>query len=182
MALRDEFYSLLPEGSSREDIEAQLGKVPNSQTSIEYVRAAVETDQLRFFGPDSGLVHLRNGPTHIEVTLPPDVQVPDTTQGDTHSTKHASAGLDIPTAMFVHGLCTSSELFEPLIKASGLRDKNRVVTYDTEGHGRSPLSPGTGDIDVTKLVETLDQVVDWVGAKRIVLVGHSVGGVSRHNR
>ena len=128
----------------------------------------------RYLGPDASLVKLSTGPTHIDVSLPPGIEIPKDTKD---TLKHPAASLDIPTIVLVHGVCSASGLFDPVIQAAGLRDRFRVVTYDIEGHGQSPICPETGDNDIDKLVKTLGQVIHYVGAEKVVLAGHSVGGV-----
>ena len=125
-------------------------------------------------GPDPNVVKLPSGPTDIDVSLPPGSAVDDTSREG----RHSSASVQISTIVFVHGVCSASALYQPIIQLSGVRDKYRVVTYDLEGHGLSPLNDESGDMDIEKWARTLGEVLDFVGVQRAVIVGHSVGGAS----
>ncbi len=71
--------------------------------------------------------------------------------------------------IFVHADWTDSGIWDPLIPL--LRDRYRVIRYDLRGFGRSPrpVRPFTrlGD---------LKALLDHLGIKAAVLVGHSGGG------
>lgn len=77
--------------------------------------------------------------------------------------------------VLVHGWCLSSEIFHR--QRHGLADQ-RVITYDTRGHGRSGKAP-KGSTTVEQLAEDLRAVLDQVcGDVPVVLVGHSMGGMT----
>ncbi len=62
----------------------------------------------------------------------------------------------------------------------GLRDRHRLVTYDQPGHGRSS-APSSGEYSLDLLADALAAVVEQstdAGRGRLVLVGHSLGGMT----
>lgn len=79
---------------------------------------------------------------------------------------------DRPPVVLSHGIYLDSTLWAGVLPA--LRDR-AVLTVDGPGHGRSDDPPGTWTLDdhVGALVEVLDQH----GLDRVVLVGHSWGGM-----
>ncbi|ORY28180.1 putative hydrolase [Naematelia encephala] len=103
--------------------------------------------------PDPKLVKLPSGWIHLDTT--------GAESGD--------------TIIFIHGLGGNSTNFAPLISASGVEKTYRVVTFDFEGHGLSPLS-GDG-LSIATIAESVKEVLDHVGAKTAVVVGHSAGGL-----
>ncbi|MBV1853698.1 alpha/beta fold hydrolase [Catellatospora tritici] len=58
--------------------------------------------------------------------------------------------------------------------AAGLSDRFRVYAVDQRGHGRSDRADA---YSIDLLVADLAQLLDALGLDRIVLVGHSLGGV-----
>ncbi|MFN2555932.1 MAG: alpha/beta fold hydrolase [Nitriliruptorales bacterium] len=62
----------------------------------------------------------------------------------------------------------------------GLRDRHRLVTYDQPGHGRSS-APTSAEFSLDLLADALATVVERAtqpGRGRLVLVGHSLGGMT----
>lgn len=57
-----------------------------------------------------------------------------------------------------------------------LAERYRVVTYDTRGHGESPVPPGPYDLD--DLVDDVVALLGDVGARRAHVVGLSLGGMT----
>ena len=118
------------------------------------------------------------------MTLPPGYNIPVDSNGKVPNVnddqKHPAASLEIPTIVLLHGLGLSPVMFHPIINKLGWREKYRVVTYDLEGHGQTPLFPATGDITLDKVKKTLSEVMDWVGVRKFSLIGHSLGGVRRN--
>jgi pimeloyl-ACP methyl ester carboxylesterase len=83
---------------------------------------------------------------------------------------------DDPTLVFVHGfgLTLDSWHFQRL----ALREEHRVVLYDHRSHGRSGRSKPQ-DCTIDRLGEDLQRVVEELApAGPIVLVGHSMGGMT----
>jgi pimeloyl-ACP methyl ester carboxylesterase len=56
-----------------------------------------------------------------------------------------------------------------------LRRTRRAVAFDFRGHGRSER-PGNGDYTIAGMAGDVGAVVDTLGLKTFVLVGHSMGG------
>jgi pimeloyl-ACP methyl ester carboxylesterase len=78
------------------------------------------------------------------------------------------------TVVFVHGLLARSAEFDQ--QWVGLFEHARLVRYDHRNHGRSDVGRERVDLDVLAddLVAVLNQLVPQ---GRIVLVGHSLGGM-----
>lgn len=119
---------------------------------------------------------------------PPDVSEtwlapPDRTRPVPGVTADDGVGLHVrirgahgPTVVLSHGFTVDSDDWEPQVAA--LAPVARVVTWDQRGHGRS----GWGDPTHATVEWTgrdLAAVVDAVaGSSPVVLVGHSMGGMS----
>jgi 3-oxoadipate enol-lactonase len=71
--------------------------------------------------------------------------------------------------VLVHGLGGTTSFYEPLVPA--LSERFRLVRYDFDGHGRSPL---TGPLSMPALAEDLAAVIASVGAPAHV-IAHSMG-------
>ena len=56
-----------------------------------------------------------------------------------------------------------------------LRDDRRAIAFDLRGHGESD-APSDGDYTAEALARDVAAVVDTLKLKRVVLVGHSMGG------
>lgn len=73
--------------------------------------------------------------------------------------------------VFIHGWAVSSEIWQ--YQMAHLSARCRCIAYDKRGHGRSS-DPGRG-YDFDGLAEDLDAVLDRLGIRDGVLVGHSMG-------
>ncbi len=83
-----------------------------------------------------------------------------------------------PTVVFVHGFCLDMGTFHFQREALGARGDYRMVFYDQPGHGRSGKLE-TGEYELPALGETLRAVLDQtVPDGPVVLVGHSMGGMT----
>lgn len=81
-----------------------------------------------------------------------------------------------PTLVFVHGFGLNLDGWH--FQRLALRDDYRLVLYDHRSHGRSGRSP-TEDCTIDRLGSDLQRVVDELApAGPIVLVGHSMGGMT----
>ncbi len=82
------------------------------------------------------------------------------------------------TVVFLHGWCLSQELWEQQWVALRANSEVRLISYDVRGHGRSgPAPEGSNTIEV--LAEDLDAVLtDLKVSGSVVLVGHSMGGMT----
>lgn len=80
------------------------------------------------------------------------------------------------TLVFVHGYALNLDCWH--FQRAGYRGQIRSVYYDQRSHGRSGRSP-VGNASVEQLGEDLLQVIDQtVPTGRVVLVGHSMGGMA----
>jgi pimeloyl-ACP methyl ester carboxylesterase len=91
-------------------------------------------------------------------------------EGRLHVDDGGQAGLPV---VFVHSFAGSSAHWSAQL--AHLRPTRRAVALDLRGHGQSDL-PRTGSYAVPALAEDIGSVVDGLGLKRFVLVGHSMGG------
>lgn len=80
------------------------------------------------------------------------------------------------TVVFSHGLCLSRESWHYQMR--DLASEHRLVLYDQRGHGLSAM-PATGDWSMEAFARDLDAVVSAVVRDEpVVVVGHSMGGMS----
>jgi pimeloyl-ACP methyl ester carboxylesterase len=87
-----------------------------------------------------------------------------------HYTVH---GRGEPVLVLVHGWAMDETLWAGQVP--GLAADHRVVTLDLAGHGRSGRS--RTDWTIASLGEDVKAVVDAVDLRRLILVGHSMGGM-----
>lgn len=106
----------------------------------------------------------------------PDVNLVKLPSGSLHVWVGGVTSSSAPTAIFVHGLGGWHTNYLPIIAASGIDKTHRVVAFDLEGMGQSPASGNAVTIDTC--AESVKEVLDYVGAAKAVVVGHSMGGVS----
>jgi pimeloyl-ACP methyl ester carboxylesterase len=92
-------------------------------------------------------------------------------QGELYIDDGGDGGLPV---VFVHSAAGSTEHWAAQLRH--LRPERRAVALDLRGHGRS-AAPRDGDYRITSLAADLEAVLDHLGLKRVVLVGHSLGGV-----
>ncbi len=78
------------------------------------------------------------------------------------------------TVVIVHGLGEHSGRYAHVVDALN-RAGWSVVTYDQRGHGRSPGVRGALP-HANALLDDLAQLLDEIHAKKLVLLGHSMGG------
>jgi pimeloyl-ACP methyl ester carboxylesterase len=79
-----------------------------------------------------------------------------------------------PDVVLLHGLADSSigwQFIEPGLVQAGYR----VTTWDALGRGRSG-KPAKGDYSIPAHVKRLEKMVDILGIREAVFVGHSLGG------
>jgi len=75
--------------------------------------------------------------------------------------------------VFVHSLAGSSAHWSAQL--AHLRPARRALALDLRGHGRSD-PPRNGDFSINSMTGDIDAVVDSLGIRIFVLVGHSMGG------
>ncbi|MFC0002889.1 alpha/beta fold hydrolase [Micromonospora siamensis] len=109
-------------------------------------------------------------PEQVEVRLPDDVRLHVETSGP------ADAEL---TVLLLHGWTLDGRAWHRQLAELRERygDRVRVVTYDARGHGRSSCM-ALRTATVEQLGDDLAAVLDAVAADRVVLVGHSLGGMT----
>lgn len=79
-----------------------------------------------------------------------------------------------PTIVFAHGWTMTRQAWIEQIR--GLGERYRLVTYDQPGHGRSSGPEGAYSFDL--LGDALAAVAADTGDDALVLVGHSLGGMT----
>ena len=95
-----------------------------------------------------------------------------------------SAGLDVhylewpgatddPALIFLHGGGLHAHTFD--VVGNLLRDRGRCISLDLRGHGDSEWAPGRYGAEET--ADDLSATVAQLGLKRVVVVGHSMGGI-----
>ncbi|SCG61350.1 alpha/beta fold hydrolase [Micromonospora inositola] len=110
-------------------------------------------------------------PEHLEVRLPDDVRL--------HVAVAGPADAEV-TAILLHGWTLDGRSWHRQLAEIRERfgDRVRVVTYDARGHGRSSCM-ALRTATLAQLGDDLAAVVDEVApAGKVVLVGHSMGGMS----
>jgi len=82
-------------------------------------------------------------------------------------------GASGPWVVFSNSLGCTLEMWDGQVAA--LAAGNRVLRYDTRGHGRSGSTPGPYDLEL--LAGDLLGILDVLGVERCTLVGLSLGGM-----
>lgn len=80
------------------------------------------------------------------------------------------------TVVFIHGLGASLEYYAPLIQATGLDSKYRIILYDLEGHGLTPTA-GAATATLDTLVDDLENLFLAKQIEKATVVGWSLGGL-----
>lgn len=78
-----------------------------------------------------------------------------------------------PTLLMLHGICQQCHSWDFISLA--LADRFHVIALDARGHGDSQW-PTDGDYSLDAHQRDLDGVVDALGHRNFVVVGHSMGG------
>lgn len=92
-------------------------------------------------------------------------------QGTLHVDDGGAGGLPV---VFVHSAAGSTEHWSAQLRH--LRATRRAAALDLRGHGRS-APPRDGDYRIQSLAADLGAALDYLRLQRVVLVGHSLGGV-----
>lgn len=77
--------------------------------------------------------------------------------------------------VFTHGWGLDSTIW--FYARHALRSRFRVITWDLPGLGRSKAGPDNG-VSLDAFAANLTRVMDLAGGKRVVLAGHSIGGMT----
>ncbi len=80
---------------------------------------------------------------------------------------------DAPPALLLHGICQQCHSWDFISLA--LSDRYRIIALDARGHGDTQW-PDDGDYSLEAHQRDLDAVVEALGLKGLVLIGHSMGG------
>ena len=81
---------------------------------------------------------------------------------------------DAPVVVLSNSLGATRAMWDPQVPA--LAERYRVVTYDTRGHGDSPVPRGPYALD--DLVDDVVALLDRIGAPRAHVAGLSLGGMT----
>ena len=92
-------------------------------------------------------------------------------QGQLHVDDGGAGGVPV---VFVHSAAGSTAHWESQL--DHLRKARRALAIDLRGHGRS-AAPRDGDYHIPSLAADLRAALDQLALPRVVLVGHSLGGV-----
>jgi pimeloyl-ACP methyl ester carboxylesterase len=80
---------------------------------------------------------------------------------------------DAPALVLIHGLGASTRWWDPVVPL--LARSHRVIRIHLLGHGRSAQPPGDG-YAITQQGLRVARILDHLGVKRAMVVGHSTGG------
>ena len=95
----------------------------------------------------------------------------DGPRGQLHVDDGGTGGVPV---VFVHSAAGSTAHWEAQLEH--LRPTRRALAIDLRGHGRS-APPRDGDYRIASMADDLRAALDHLGLPRVVLVGHSMGGV-----
>jgi pimeloyl-ACP methyl ester carboxylesterase len=95
-----------------------------------------------------------------------------TRSGKTLNVHSAGSG---PTLLFCHGLGSSLNFWGATADALALSSSHRLVRYDFDGAGSSPLSSPSLSID--SLAQDAIDLLDTLGIDKAVVIGHSMSGL-----
>jgi pimeloyl-ACP methyl ester carboxylesterase len=95
----------------------------------------------------------------------------DGPQGQLHVDDGGTGGLPV---VFVHSAAGTTAHWQAQL--DHLRRTRRALAIDLRGHGRS-APPRDGDYRIASLADDLRVVLETLALPRVVLVGHSLGGV-----
>jgi 3-oxoadipate enol-lactonase len=81
-----------------------------------------------------------------------------------------------PTLVFSNSLGTDLHLWDAQVATLAKGDRLRIVRYDTRGHGRSSVTPGS--YTVAQLADDAVRLLDHLGITRAHFCGLSLGGMT----
>jgi pimeloyl-ACP methyl ester carboxylesterase len=124
-----------------------------------------DTDKL---GSLRGAVHKVRTDDGIELHAEVDERAP-------YAGERAGSGAEELTLVFVHGFALNLDCWH--FQRAAFRGRRRMVFYDQRSHGRSDRSP-ENNATIEQLGSDLWHVLDELAPGPVVLVGHSMGGMS----
>jgi esterase len=114
----------------------------------------------------------RHGVDPTGFVLPAEGMLAGSHGGGVHYLEWPGAAAD-PAMIFLHGGGLHAHTFD--VVGNLLRDRARCISLDLRGHGESEWSPGEYGSEET--ADDICAIVAALGLKRVVLVGHSMGGI-----
>jgi pimeloyl-ACP methyl ester carboxylesterase len=82
---------------------------------------------------------------------------------------------DVPPIVLVHGMSLTKEIWT--LQRQALEHAYRIVTFDLRGHGDSD-DAASGEYTAHALGGDVCTVIDMLGERQCVVVGHSMGGMA----
>ena len=78
----------------------------------------------------------------------------------------------LPPLVFLHGIGGAARSWRVQLEA--FSDRYRTIAWDMPGYGGSPL---LASVSIAALADALQDFLGQIGAKKPILVGHSIGGM-----
>ena len=92
--------------------------------------------------------------------------------GDGRFSYEAAGDPALPPLVFLHGIGGAARSWRVQLEA--FSDRYRTIAWDMPGYGGSPL---LASVSIAALADALRDFLGQIGAKKPILVGHSIGGM-----
>ena len=92
--------------------------------------------------------------------------------GDGRFSYEAAGDPALPPLVFLHGIGGAARGWRGQLEA--FSDRYRTIAWDMPGYGGSPL---LASVSIATLADALQDFLRQIGAKKPILVGHSIGGM-----
>jgi len=92
--------------------------------------------------------------------------------GDGRFSYEAAGDPALPPLVFLHGIGGAARGWRVQLEA--FSDRYRTIAWDMPGYGGSPL---LASVSIAALADALQDFLRQIGAKKPILVGHSIGGM-----
>jgi len=92
--------------------------------------------------------------------------------GDGRFSYEAAGDPALPPLVFLHGIGGAARGWRVQLEA--FSDRYRTIAWDMPGYGGSPL---LASVSIATLADALRDFLGQIGAKKPILVGHSIGGM-----
>jgi 3-oxoadipate enol-lactonase len=92
--------------------------------------------------------------------------------GDGRFSYEAAGDPALPPLVFLHGIGGAARGWRVQLEA--FSDRYRTIAWDMPGYGGSPL---LASVSIATLADALQDFLRQIGAKKPILVGHSIGGM-----